>query len=86
MNYAHGRLRTRRLIDENGDSHIILYDEEFLRAEFSTVDKIMVDATFSSTPRIERCYQFLTILGVKYNHVRKNFVRGDKCLKVFLQY
>ena len=69
LDFPHGRLRTRRLVDNNGDSHIIFYDEEFLRIEFTTTEKILVDATFNSVPRIERCYQFFTVMGIKYNHV-----------------
>lgn len=62
-------LNTRRIIDAQGNLHILIFSPEFVANEFNAVSKLFIDGTFKTTPRVQGVYQLLTILGIRYNHV-----------------
>jgi hypothetical protein len=71
LEYTSGRFTTRLLRDTDGNNHIAIHDAEFVRTEImQDVTKIFIDATFRSTPNLEDAYQLMTIMGIKFNHVR----------------
>ncbi|XP_066596630.1 uncharacterized protein [Prorops nasuta] len=56
------------LASQKENMSIILIDEQYLH-KFTDCITISVDATYKTTPNIEKCYQFLTVMGEKYEKV-----------------
>ena len=59
----------RIINSSNSETHMMLYDEKFIRKEFGNVEQILIDGTFKTTPRLRGVYQFLTVIGITQNHV-----------------
>lgn len=70
LEYGSGRLSVRLVTDDGGAQHALIFDENFVREEMQDVSKLLIDATFSSRPRIDGVYQLMTIMGIKLDHVR----------------
>ena len=68
-----GRLSVQLVTDTENAQHVLFYDDNFIRQEMGDVSKLLIDATFASRPQIEGVYQLLTVMGIKFSHVR-NFL------------
>lgn len=73
LEYNTGRLHVTLITDGDGHNHALLYDPEFVQAEMQNVDKLFLDGTFRTRPRLADAYQLFTVIGIKLNHV-SNFI------------
>ena len=60
----------RRDITEYVSSAVAFADPQFMES-ISDTKMIFIDATFKTMPRDIGSYQLLTLMALKYNHVRK---------------
>lgn len=70
------KIEARVLCSSSKSDHVLLYDSELLRK--FTPDEIFVDGTFDARPKIKKCNQLLTVLGIKYNVVSLKYVKTIK--------
>lgn len=86
LEYSHGRMRSRMIVDANGDVHVLLYDSEFLRVDLHDATSLLVDATFDSVPALENGMKLMTILLIKFNHVSSVHLYHLKSFKILITY
>lgn len=73
LQYHVGKLTTRKIVDTENNVHLLMYDAQFAE-EFANVTHVFIDGTFQTTPRVRGVYPLVTVLGIKYDHVR---IRGN---------
>ena len=66
LEYESGRLSIQLITDNDGAQHA----QNFVNTEMADVSKLLIDATFATRPRLEGVYQLLTVMGIKFSHVR----------------
>lgn len=69
-NFHGGVFTVSPIINEEGSTSIIFIDEQFARKIITQNDSLYLDATYKIVPRVTDALQFLTLIMVKYNHVR----------------
>ena len=71
LNYELNNITAVTVIDLDGETHVLFYDQDLLDEYFKNISHIFVDATFQTRPRIQDCTQLLNILAVINNCVRQ---------------
>ena len=70
LEYESGRLSIQLITDNDGAQHVLFHDQNFVNTEMADVSKLLIDATFATRPRLEGVYQLLTVMSIKFSHVR----------------
>ena len=70
LEYESGRLSIQLIMDNDGAQHVLFHDQNFVNTAMADVSKLLIDATFATRPRLEGVYQLLTVMGIKFSHVR----------------
>lgn len=70
LQYGSGSLSVKLVTDDHGHNHVLLYDADFVFREMLTVTRLFIDGTFRSAPDLQGVYQLVTLMAIKFNHVR----------------
>ena len=60
-----------KIIDSDNEEHVALYDKKVINDYFKTTEKVIIDATFQTAPRLsgQDYLQLLDSMGIKYGRV-----------------
>lgn len=79
LKYNSTMMKIEKVVDSDGEEHVVIYDDTLVKDVFSNAKKIFVDGTFATTPHVEGVYQLVTFMAVCFGHVSLKNLRNNFC-------
>ena len=71
LQYERGQLSCTPVDDTDGQTHLIIWDKQLIADEFADIEclRLLIDATYQVTPKLQGVYQLLIIMIIKQDRV-----------------
>lgn len=69
LEFPNGHCSSETVIDEAGNSHLLIYNLNLLQNELANVHTWIFEGTDAGAPDVNRAEQILNIIGLQQDHV-----------------
>lgn len=83
LEFLNGFCTAETIVDEEFQSHLLIYNLDQLQNEFANVRTWFMEATYAGTPDVDGAKQIFNIVGLKQSHVSKLILLFPACNTIF---